>query len=77
MLCHAVLVPCEPLFCYRPDFIYQIELKAYGLVIPCFIVVIYPVACEFDLNWDDCFIFVCQSEWCLSRRCPCRRFVCP
>ena len=28
MFRHAVLVPCEPLFCCRPDFIYQIELKA-------------------------------------------------
>ena len=59
MLCHAVLVPCEPLFCCRPDFIYQIELKAYGLVIPSFVVVIYPVACEFDLGWDDRLISVC------------------
>ena len=59
MLRHAVLVPCEPLFCYRLDFIYQIELKAYGLVVPSFVVVIYPVACEFDLGWDERFIAVC------------------
>ena len=31
MLRYVVLVPCEPLFCCRPDFIYQIELKAYAL----------------------------------------------
>ena len=59
MLRHAVLVPCEPLFCCRLDFIYQIELKAYGLVVPSFVVVIYLVACEFDLDWDDRFISVC------------------
>ena len=62
MFRHAVLVLCEPLFCYRPYFIYQIELKAYGLVVPSFVVVIYPVACESDLGWDDHFISVCQSE---------------
>ena len=50
MLRYAVLVLCEPLFCYCPNFIYQIELKAYGLVIPCFVVVIYPVAYEFDFG---------------------------
>ena len=59
MFRHAVLVSCEPLFYYRPDFIYQIELKAYGLVVPSFVVVIYPLACEFDLGWDDLFISVC------------------
>ena len=58
MLCHAVLVPCEPLFCYCPDFIYQIELKAYGLVVPAFIVVVYPIACKSDLGWDDCLISI-------------------
>ena len=77
MLRHVVLVPCEPLFCYCPNFINQIELKAYGLVIPCFVVVIYPVACESDFGWDDRFISICQLEWCLSRRCPCRRPVRP
>ena len=50
MLRYAVLVLCEPLFCCRPDFIYQIELKAYGLVVPSFVVVIYPVACESNLG---------------------------
>ena len=59
MLRHAVLVPYEPLFCCRPDFIYQIKLKAYGLVVPSFVVVIYPVACESNLGWDDHFISVC------------------
>ena len=77
MLRYAVLVPCEPLFCCRPDFIYQIELKAYGLVVPSFIVVIYPVACESDLGWDDSFISVCQLEWCLYCRCPYRRSIRP
>ena len=77
MLRYAVLVLCKPLFCYCPNFIYQIELKAYGLVIPCFVVVIYPVACESDFGWDDRFISICQLEWCLSRRCPCRRPVRP
>ena len=56
---HVVLVPCEPLFCCRSDFIYQIKLKAYGLVVPSFVVVFYPVACESDLDWDDRFISVC------------------
>ena len=50
MLCHAVLVLCEPLFYCRPDFIYQIKLKAYGLVVPSFVVVIYPIACESNLG---------------------------
>ena len=50
MFRHAILVLCEPLFCYRPDFIYQIKLKAYGLIVPCFVVVIYPIACESDLS---------------------------
>ena len=50
MLHHVVLVLCEPLFYCRPDFIYQIELKAYGLVVPSFVVVIYPVACESNLG---------------------------
>ena len=59
MLRYAVLLSCKPLFCYRPDFIYQIELKAYGLVIPYFVVVIYPVAYESDLGWDDHFISIC------------------
>ena len=77
MLRHAVLVSCEPLFCYRLDFIYQIMLKAYGLVIPCFVVVIYPVACESDLGWDNRFISICQPKWCFSCRCPCCRSVCP
>ena len=54
MFRHAVLVSCEPLFCCRPDFIYQIELKAYGLIIPTFIVVVYPVAYKSNLGWDDC-----------------------
>ena len=58
MLCHVVLVLCEPLFCCRLDFIYQIELKAYGLVIPTFVVVMYPVACKSNLGWDDCLISV-------------------
>ena len=58
MLRHAVLVPCKPLFCCRPDFFYQIELKAYGLIIPAFIVVMYLVACKSDLGWDDYFTFV-------------------
>ena len=58
MLCHAVLVPCKPLFCCRPDFIYQIELKAYGLVVPAFIMVVYPIACKSDLGWDDCLISI-------------------
>ena len=50
MLRHAVLVPCDPLFCCRLDFIYQIELKAYGLVIAAFVVVVYLVACKSDLG---------------------------
>ena len=58
MLRHAILVSCEPLFYCRPDFIYQIELKAYGLVIPAFIVVVYPIACKSDLGWDDCLTSV-------------------
>ena len=51
MLRHVILVPCEPLFCCRPDFIYQIELKAYGLVIPAFVMVVYPIACKSDFSW--------------------------
>ena len=58
MLHHVVLVLCEPLFCYRPNFIYQIEMKAYGLVILAFVVVMYPVACKSDLGWDDCLTSV-------------------
>ena len=58
MLRHAILVSCEPLFYCRPDFIYQIELKAYGFIIPAFIVVVYPIACKSDLDWDDCLTFV-------------------
>ena len=58
MLRHAVLVPSETLFCCCPDFIYQIKLKAYGLVVLAFVVVMYPVACKSDLSWDDRFIFV-------------------
>ena len=54
MLRYAVLVPCEPLFYCLPDFTYQIELKEYGLIIPAFIVVVYPIACKSDLGWDDC-----------------------
>ena len=50
MFCHAVLVPCEPLFFYRPNFIYQIKLKAYGFIVHAFIVVTYPVACKSDLG---------------------------
>ena len=58
MLRHAVLVQCEPLFYCRPDFIYQIELKAYDLVVLSFVMVIYPVACKSDLGWDDYLILV-------------------
>ena len=58
MLRHAVLVPCKPLFCCRLNFIYQIKLKAYGLVVPAFIVVMYLVTYKSDLGWDDRFIFV-------------------
>ena len=38
--------------------------------------VVHPVACESDFGEDDCFIFVCQPEWCLSRGCPRRCSIC-
>ena len=55
MLCHAVLVLCEPLFCCH----LEIELKVYSLVVPSFVMVIYLIACESDLGWDGNFISVC------------------
>ena len=58
VLHHAVLIPYEPLFCCRPDFVYQIELKKYSLFVLAFVMVVYPVTCKSDLDWDDCLISV-------------------
>ena len=77
VLHHAVLVPYEPLFCCLPDFVYQIELQTYGLVVPAFIMVVYPVAYKSDLDQDDCLISVRQPKQCLSCGCSRRRSVCP
>ena len=59
VLRHAILVPYKPLFCYRPDFVYQIKLKAYGFIVLAFVMIVYPVACKPNLGWDDCLISVC------------------
>ena len=77
VLRHEVLVSCQPLLSCCPDLVHQVKLQAYSFIILVLVTVLHSVACEPYFCWDDCLASVCQSKWCLPRRCPCRCSVCP
>ena len=77
VLGHEVLLQSEPLFSCRPDFVHQVKLQTHGLVVPRFIMIVHPIACESYLSWNNCLAPVCQSERRLPYRCSGRRSICP
>ena len=56
---HEILIPCQPLLCYCPDFVHQVELKVHGLFVLILIVVLHQIACEPYFCWDDRVTSVC------------------
>ena len=56
---HEILIPCQPLLCCCPDFVHQVELKAYGLFVFILVVVLHLIACEPYFYWDDSVASVC------------------
>ena len=69
MLSHEVLVLCESLFSYRPNFVHQIELQMHEIIVPSCIIIVHLVACESDLSWDNCLAPVSQPKQCLPYGC--------
>ena len=59
VFCHEILIPHQSLLRCGADFIHQVELKAHGLLILIFVVVLHPIACEPYFYWDDSVASIC------------------
>ena len=59
VLCHEVLVSCQPLLSCCPDLVYQVKLQANGFIILILVIILHLVAYEHHFCWDDCLASVC------------------
>ena len=56
---HEILIPRQSLLCYYTDFVDQIQLKANGLIILPFYVVLHSIACESYFRGDNSVTPIC------------------